>query len=63
MNLDELEELKKKFVEAMQEKGIYIEIGGCGCCGSPWVTLQIDGEVIVDCADDFNITKDDYNDV
>jgi hypothetical protein len=25
-----------------------MRVGGCGCCGSPDVTLEIDGELIID---------------
>lgn len=45
-----IEEIKK----ILEEKGVKIEIGGCGCCGSPWVTLEVDGQKIVD-EEDFNI--------
>lgn len=35
--LEELTELTKKYG---------IEIGGCGCCGSPWLNDMIDCEFI-----------------
>ena len=32
---------------------IELQIGGCGCCGSPWVTFKYKGEYIVKDADFF----------
>lgn len=40
MTIEEIETLLKS-------KGIRLCIGGCGCCGSPWVALEVDGELIV----------------
>ncbi|HQZ43705.1 MAG TPA: hypothetical protein PK735_12525, partial [Flavobacteriales bacterium] len=41
--------------EALKKKGVRISIGGCGCCGSPFVKLEIDGQVIVMDEDNFNL--------
>jgi hypothetical protein len=46
-------EVYKKVAEALRAKGIRINVGGCGCCGSPWVKVEVDGEVIAD-VDYFN---------
>lgn len=46
---------KEEIEKLLEEKGIKISIGGCGCCGSPWVTLEIDEKMIVDNEEDFAI--------
>lgn len=38
----------KKLEEELRKRGITIEIGGCGCCGSPWVKVAIDGVIVLD---------------
>lgn len=37
---------KARVIEILKSHGIEMEIGGCGCCGSPWVTFSYRGEVI-----------------
>lgn len=32
--------------EILEAKGIKMSVSGCGCCGSPGVTLECDGEEI-----------------
>ncbi len=27
----------------LREKGIAMSVGGCGCCGSPWVSFTYQG--------------------
>lgn len=34
--------------EELLKRGIKLTIGGCGCCGSPWVSIELDGEIVVD---------------
>lgn len=33
--------------ELLAKHGFRIEVGGCGCCGSPWVRLEYCGELII----------------
>ena len=40
----------------LKEHGVEINISGCGCCDSPWVDISIDGKLIVDDEQNFNIT-------
>jgi hypothetical protein len=30
------------------DHGIEMKVGGCGCCGSPWITFKYKGETIID---------------
>ena len=41
----------------LADLGIEIEIGGCGCCRSPWFTFVYKGEVIVNNEDDFTFSN------
>lgn len=38
----------KQLEEELRKRGIQIQVGGCGCCGSPWIKVAIDGVVILD---------------
>lgn len=33
---------------ALKKRGIRVNIGGCGCCDSPWIKIEVDGKVILD---------------
>ena len=35
-------------IEILKSHGIEMKVGGCGCCGSPWITFKYKGETIVD---------------
>lgn len=50
----------KKIEEILKEHDIKIEINGCGCCGSPWVSFEYKGERIIDNEFDFYINM--FND-
>ena len=34
--------------EELRKRGIQISVNGCGCCGSPWVEVKIDGVLVVE---------------
>lgn len=48
---------------ALKERGIAMDVGGCGCCGSPWLKVAIDDVVVYD-ADDasFDMIPKENND-
>jgi len=50
-----MEDLKEKIKEILKQHNIKMSIGGCGCCGSPWVSFEKDGVKIVDDVDYFTI--------
>lgn len=52
---EEIENMKKKMKEILQQCNIKISISGCGCCGSPWVSFEKDGVKIVNDLPEFNI--------
>ena len=37
----------EKAKELLLANGFKLEVGGCGCCGSPWVRLEYKGEAII----------------
>lgn len=48
-------DLEKKVKEILKQHNIKMSIGGCGCCGSPWVSFEKDGVKIVDDVEYFTI--------
>ena len=48
-------EKREKVIEILKKHNIKINVGGCGCCGSPWFSFEYNGEKIVDNESDFNI--------
>ena len=34
-------------INALKAKGIRLYVGSCGCCQSPWLSLEVDGKIIV----------------
>lgn len=41
----------RKLEEELRKRGVTLHVGGCGCCGSPWIKVAIDGVVILDDSD------------
>lgn len=39
---------KDELLAELAKRGIKIDIGGCGCCGSPWVKVVLDGQLVFD---------------
>jgi hypothetical protein len=33
---------------ALRARGVFLDISGCGCCGSPRVRIEIEGDLLVD---------------
>ncbi len=42
------EQDKARMIAILKSHGIEMAVGGCGCCGSPWVTMVYKGEAIYD---------------
>jgi len=49
------DEERARVEKALLAKGVRMNIGGCGCCRSPWGTVEVDGVVIVSDVEDMNI--------
>jgi len=54
-----IEERIKKVKEILKANDIEMSVGGCGCCGSPFVSFSYKGEVIVEEEDDFNFDTEE----
>ena len=60
----EADKLRKKPVtDRLLAKGVKLAVSGCGCCGSPSVTIIIDGETLVKDVEDYNISLEHYDDL
>lgn len=38
---------KEEIGAELLRRGVELDIGGCGCCGSPWITIKIDGKEVL----------------
>lgn len=43
-----MEENIERVKAILAEAGIKIDVGACGCCGSPWIKFEYKGEMILD---------------
>ena len=57
MNEEQIAKAKEKIKEILAEHGIELLVGGCGCCGSPWMQFRYKGEVILPVTDDFKFNN------
>ena len=46
---------REEIERLLRSKGVELNIGGCGCCGIPWVSIKIDGELVVKDVDEFKM--------
>lgn len=54
---DKAEKAKEKMKKILTKHGIKMSISGCGCCGSPWVSFEYNGKMIVDDEVDFKFSN------
>ena len=57
MKLEEREKACKEVERVLTALDIEMEVGGCGCCGSPWVTFKYKGKTILEDEDDYEINS------
>lgn len=38
----------KEMIAILKSHGIEMKVGGCGCCGSPWVKFECNGKLVFD---------------
>lgn len=63
MNYIEKREIgRKKLAKLLHAHEIEMKIYGCGCCGSPTVTVKHKGEIIVDDLYDFTFNSNELKD-
>jgi hypothetical protein len=48
MAQDNKQEAIARVHDILTQHGIEMVVGGCGCCGSPWVEFTYNGETILD---------------
>ena len=48
MSVEQKKSGEEQMIEILKSHGIEMKVGGCGCCGSPWITFKYKGETIVD---------------
>ena len=48
-------ENQREVEKILKNLGIEMKVGGCGCCGSPWVSFKYKGKTILDAQDDCNL--------
>ena len=44
----------EKIKQILQTHGIRMNVAACGCCDSPWVSFEYQGELIIKDEDNFN---------
>ena len=44
--MNKREEILERIKTVLLENNIRMNVGGCGCCGSPWISFEYKGEII-----------------
>ena len=54
--MNKREEILERIKTVLLENNIRMDVGGCGCCGSPWISFEYKGETITSELDCANLT-------
>lgn len=49
------DEILDQIAETLKARGIRMNIEACGCCGSPRVSVEIDGVLLLDDGEEANL--------
>jgi len=52
--------IRAQLKQLLDSLGLELDIGACGCCNSPWVSVRHNGKLIVDDVESFNFSNFDH---
>jgi len=53
----------RKVKKILLKHGIKIDVGACGCCESPWFSMEYKGKTIVNNAENFRFNMIENNNI
>ena len=45
-------------MKTLKARGIRVELGGCGCCEGNYAKIYVDGELVIDAIQNFDIEEE-----